>query len=178
MESKLCRIASKDIRSKRWEVKRATFWNIAREYGFPPESREGTYAPCCYFMKEKPLVDFIKGKDALIFTGFTIDEGHNRRIAFIRKGGFIYPVKKWNCFRAVPLLFWDESDIWEFIEQESLPVNPVYKKYNIPRQGCMWCTGHKGWEQQILKVNPRVYEYIQKMKGQYLLTNIIDNRKR
>ena len=36
-----------------------------------------------------------------------------------------------------PILHWSTNDIWEFINERHLPVNPCYEKYN--RVGCMFC---------------------------------------
>lgn len=40
-------------------------------------------------------------------------------------------------FMVYPILEWTESDVWEFISERRLPVNPCYK--NNRRVGCVFC---------------------------------------
>ena len=45
--------------------------------------------------------------------------------------------------RVHPLLHWTEVDVWEYVKQENLPVNPLYFARNGKRYrslGCMPCT--------------------------------------
>lgn len=37
-----------------------------------------------------------------------------------------------------PILDWTEQDVWQFIEERSLPVNPLYTK-GYSRVGCLFC---------------------------------------
>ena len=37
-----------------------------------------------------------------------------------------------------PILEWSESEVWQFIHQENLPVNPLYTK-GYKRVGCLFC---------------------------------------
>ena len=37
-----------------------------------------------------------------------------------------------------PILDWTESDVWQFIEREHLPINPLYKR-GYSRVGCLFC---------------------------------------
>lgn len=36
-----------------------------------------------------------------------------------------------------PLLHWTNDDVWQFIQERHLPINPCYEKFN--RVGCMFC---------------------------------------
>lgn len=36
-----------------------------------------------------------------------------------------------------PILRWTEQDVWDYIRENNLPINPCYKKYK--RVGCMFC---------------------------------------
>lgn len=36
-----------------------------------------------------------------------------------------------------PLLGWSEKDVWDFIKEFNLPINPCYRMFN--RVGCMYC---------------------------------------
>jgi len=41
-------------------------------------------------------------------------------------GGSDYILKSGDIFCVFPLVFWTEIDIWQYIEEENIPVNPLY----------------------------------------------------
>jgi phosphoadenosine phosphosulfate reductase len=155
-----------------------TFWQCVKEYGYPhlrywSLSRQRAYAKgkiktkdgtpkCCYYLKEKPAYDFYKknGIEA-VFVGITWDESYQRRWTAIRYGDYFYSKKK-KIWRAMPILYWDTNDIWRYIEENNLPVNPAYKKYGVDRIGCITCTGHLGWKEQMARLYPGLYKKIMK----------------
>jgi phosphoadenosine phosphosulfate reductase len=38
-----------------------------------------------------------------------------------------------------PLINWSEQDAWDYVNQQSVPVNPLHKK-GFPSIGCLPCT--------------------------------------
>jgi len=45
--------------------------------------------------------------------------------------------------RVHPILHWAELDVWQYVKQENLPINPLYFTRNGKRYrslGCMPCT--------------------------------------
>lgn len=149
-----------------------TFFNIAREYGLPDQSRWGqTREPkCCQILKTKPMRDWIieNGAEAII-VGILGSESYARLFASLRDGQIYYAKSFWKCWKVHPLLYWTEDDIWEYHERHELPINAAYEKYNIKRTGCAPCTNHKEWERQVREWNPKLYKIIQEMRGQALL---------
>ena len=143
-----------------------TFWQCVEEYGFPwPRKirlKNGTKAPgtprCCYYMKELPMRKAVEelGIEATI-DGVRAEESYNRKWAIIRHGVQVF-VKKKGYWFIHPIAYWTSSDIWRFIEENSLPVNPLYDK--IERIGCITCTAHFGWEKQMATVSPGLYRLI------------------
>lgn len=60
-----------------------------------------------------------------------------------------------------PLLKWTQLEIWEFIKQYKLPLNPCYK--TVGRVGCMFCPFSKAKEINMYeKKYPKVKETILK----------------
>lgn len=131
-----------------------TFWEIVDEYGYPKESRNSktgdTREPkCCKYLKEKPMKEFIRENDYdLDFVGLTGGEGRQRRWAYIRQGCAIYEHKTWGIDKCIPLIWWEQNDVWDYVNRENLPTNPVYEKYGLNRTGCIPCTGHKEWRKK------------------------------
>lgn len=92
---------------------------------------------CCRFLKEY----YGKG---FVATGVRREESSKRAeyqpIEFISKSNTIFDEKKMNKRRKVafrPILEWLEWEIWQYIEDNGIPVNPCYEEYN--RVGCMLC---------------------------------------
>jgi len=71
--------------------------------------------------------------------------------------------KYFNCYKIHPLLYFYSNEVWHLTNKWKLPVNPAYER--VPRVGCSVCTAHIGWEGQIARANPRLYEYIQRKRG-------------
>lgn len=162
---------------KEWKFKyielkpKKSFWKCVKEYGYPGISRANTRTPaCCYHLKEAPMKSFIKEYDnPLIFVGLTSDEGRYRRYCFINKGDEYYISPRWNCFKSIPLIFWTKSNINQYIHNNDIPVSKAYEKYKIERTGCIYCTGHIGWQKQIAQINMKVYKKIMNDLGTPIL---------
>jgi len=123
-----------------------TYWDVADKYGFPkPQGRntiqgDNTEPKCCKILKTDPMRDYIKENDIdLDFVGVLGDEGRQRRLMYVMRGTFNYFHKTWGIWKSVPMLFWHEDDVWEYLDKYDLPVNPAYEKYNQKRTGCVAC---------------------------------------
>jgi len=146
-----------------------TFWEVMDKYGFPKPRFPGGTPKCCEYLKEKPSVDFyLKEGIDVIFDGLTTWESKVRRATLFSRGP-IRVVKnigrrnlKKTIIKASPIWNWRPEEVWAYIEKEGIPVNPAYKKYGIPRVGCMVCTAYVGWQRQLRSINPRLYEYVVK----------------
>jgi len=171
-------LAFKDFLVKEWSLKlhiikpEMTFWECVEQFGYPKTSRasekgDGRAPKCCKILKEDPMKKFLKANDYnLNFVGLLADEGNQRRWAYIQKGCCIYESKWWGLTKCIPLIWWNEKDIWEYIKRNNLPVNPAYKKYGIHRTGCLPCTGHISWRKTMAKTNPKMLRYIILEKNQ------------
>ncbi len=186
------------IRFKNWLVKEwnlnlietrpvKPFWKIVNESGFPWPRKvkigNKMVAPgtprCCRLLKEVPLRNAIRehGIEATMI-GLTYDESYQRKWAIIRKGDKYFP-KKDGYWKIYPIAYWNASEVWRFIRENNLPINPAYEK--VDRVGCLPCTAHIGWEEQIARVNPALYRLIMwKMRefgdprARYLLSDFIE----
>jgi len=151
-----------------------SFWECVEEYGLPlnrsmERARDNQGVPkCCIFLKEKPMQKFIKENGVTcVITGMRVAESRMRFLSIRQRGQYFYS-SRWKCWRCHPIAFWSEADLKAYIEENGVPLNCIYQK--IPRCGCMPCTGFVGWEKQLSITNPRLYEYVQLLKGQRLMT--------
>jgi len=127
---------------------------------------------CCYHLKEKPFKKWIHPHNITrSFTGITALESRHRMFVACKKGMDYYSVKS-GFAKVHPITFWTEEEVWQYTKQQNLPVNEAYSKYGIDRVGCMWCMSHKGWREQIQRINPKVYAYLMK---RYRKTPTIDS---
>ena len=104
---------------------------------------------CCALFKETA------GVGCVVLTGVRKEESRKRAeypeaFKFTRKKGdkelLDLDKMKENEFRCVggkdkfmvyPVLEWTEKDVWQFIRERGLPVNPCYKTHK--RVGCVFC---------------------------------------
>ncbi len=142
-----------------------TFWDCVDKWGFPVGKRPKNGAPssrrCCYHLKDKPMSFILKCLNSKgYFTGVTAVENRTRMFN-ARDKGTCYQV---NGIRKVhPILYWTIDDVWAFIDDNKLPVNPVYFK-GAERVGCSTCTAFMDWEKQLSAINPKLYKLIKLRK--------------
>jgi sulfate adenylyltransferase subunit 2 len=56
---------------------------------------------------------------------------------------YVKPSEDFSHMRVHPILHWTELDVWQYVKQEKLPINPLYFAKNGKRYrslGCMPCT--------------------------------------
>jgi len=56
---------------------------------------------------------------------------------------YVKPSEDFSHMRVHPILHWAELDVWQYVKQENLPINPLYFTRNGKRYrslGCMPCT--------------------------------------
>lgn len=153
-----------------------SFWQCVKEYGYPhPRCSSKTAKKkgiksgkprCCEFLKERPLRFFYKKKNIkAIFTGINFDEGWQRRYSVIRYGDY-YFTKGQKLWKIHPIAYWTTQEVWRYTKENNLPINGVYEL--VDRSGCIPCTGHLKWQEQMSKVSPSLYK---KIKGDMLSKN-------
>lgn len=140
------------------------WWKIWDKYGAPNGSKKRgkrSIDKCCRYLKETPFKHAINEyRWKANFTGLTALESYQRMIRTCQNG-MLYYSSYYNMAKVHPIIFWTEDEVLKFTEEHSIPMNPAYKKRNIGRLGCMICTAHLGWREEILRNNPRLYKWIQ-----------------
>lgn len=174
----------KDWDIKVFEIKpEQSFWDIVKEHGYPKQSRSSKTGDkrepaCCKILKFRPMEKFVREyKPDMVFVGLTGDEGRQRRWAYICHDGAIYEHIALGVKKCIPLIWWKQKDVWEYISINNLPMNKAYEKYDIKRTGCIPCTGHLHWEKQLARTHPKLYEKIQRDLGQTLIDSRFWNEK-
>lgn len=145
-------------------------WRIWEVFGFPKVGRTRYYTPaCCILLKELPMKVVIERYGInLDFTGIQAAEAFHR-LRSIADNGLVRRTRyigrdvtlKRAIIRATPIGLWLDNDVWGYIKSRGLPVNPVYERYGIDRQGCFACTNTSVWREMIKKYDERLYRFIE-----------------
>lgn len=131
-----------------YKGKRATMWNLIPQKLLPP-TRIMRY--CCTVLKEQ------SGKGRMITTGVRWDESVRRRNTratyelFANKAEnkilindnddtrLLFENCQLKAKRIVnPIIDWTNRDIWDYINSEKIPMNPLYS-CGFDRVGCIGC---------------------------------------
>jgi len=115
---------------------------------------------CCYHLKEKPFKLWRKANGVTrSFTGVTAIESRHRMFVACMKGMDYYSFRD-GCYKVHPIMYWTPEEVWDYTHDNGICVNEAYDRYGLDRIGCMWCMSHKGWREQVARINPRVYCYM------------------
>ena len=189
-------IAYKEKMKKEWNLNLyetkplKSFWQCADEYGLPQcrkRGGKGSNAPkCCQYLKEKPglILERELGVNAVI-TGMQACESQSRKllsmrydnkkalymekefnkeiVEFCSQRWFTRSTNKWSYH---PIMMWEIADVWAYINENKIPINPVYTKWGgvYPRCGCLPCTAYKSWEERLSVSHPKLYRKLKKMQ--------------
>ncbi len=143
-------------------------WNLDLMVARNKEAVEAGVGPkdgkldCCTTLKTEALKRFLEEHrfDALLLAIRRDEHGirAKERVFSPRDKGFKWdyrnqPLEMWDQYQSVdetgvhtrvhPILHWREVDVWEYIRQEGIPVNPLYFAKNGKRfrsLGCEPCT--------------------------------------
>jgi len=151
----------KTIDNVDWLKPSKSFFQCVDDYGWPDlKSKSKSHGNrCCYYLKEKPMIDYVKKYDIdLIFTGLTSDESRNRMMFFKRCGSY-YFMKTWGVWKCHPIHDFSEKDVWDYINSNNLNYNSIYDK-GAKRCGCSFCTAFCNWKKALAKENPRKLAFI------------------
>jgi len=170
------------------------FWQCIKEYGFPTVRRqyyqrytkfkdlrkrhtyqEKTGKPaCCWFCKDKPFLLACKEHEIKAsLVGLRCSESR-ARMYYAADYGQKHYTKRYKVWKINPILFWRATDLKHYFTANELPQNEVYTKLKLERNGCMPCTGFINWEKQLARLNPKMYRYIQKLRGVFLMDDFIE----
>ncbi len=89
---------------------------------------------CCYYMKEKPVQQWVKDNNAFPFLGLHADESRRRFLSLSKNGCNMYG----NNARSAPFAIFTKSDILHLADDIKAPIPTVYG--NIITDGTTWKT--------------------------------------
>lgn len=155
-----------------------TFWKCADKFGLPYTrgKGKGSHTPrCCYYLKEQAAVmSYRENGIQAVLTGLMKSESHNRALLITRMDnkmdpseefgtcGQRYFCKRWGVWKLHPIAYWSDKDVWDYIKNNNIPVNPVYTKWGgiYKRCGCLPCTAYISWESKLSISHPALYKML------------------
>jgi phosphoadenosine phosphosulfate reductase len=107
------------------QVRIGSFFKLVEKKGFP--TRVGRW--CCAALKHR------RGEWDTVLTGIRKEESRVRKVRNIIEADKAR--KRYPYVLIHPLIEWTEKDIWEYIEERNLSINPLYESRG--RIGCLFC---------------------------------------
>jgi len=91
---------------------------------------------CCEVMKKSPFARYEKETGNKPYIGVMASESSMREIDYIKNGGCNF--YETSRAKSWPIGFWNDSDIWEYLNIFNVPYCSVYDM-GYTRTGCMFC---------------------------------------
>jgi len=145
------------------------FFEMVKHVGFPSRILRW----CCDVFKFGPLSNYAVSEDLYGFvTGLRMKESDKRSRYKILDNNPLVPVKQIN-----PILEWSDDDVWSYIKDNSLPINPLYKHFD--RIGC-WCCPFRTDEdwKKIKKIFPERACSFEKLLDDFAVRMKVDDREK
>ena len=128
---------------------------------------------CCDKLKKYPAHQYEKKTKRHPMIGSTVEESFMRRETYLRFGCNAYDTKRPV---SMPMAFWTEKDVWDYINKYNLPYSKIYDM-GYKRTGCMFCMYGIQSEsapnrfQTMEKTHPKIYNYCIENLG---IGNVLD----
>lgn len=148
-----------------WFSERYKRWSFLIDTPFKISSK------CCDVMKKKPFHDYMKQHGGCgMLVGTMTSESNLRKRAWLQTG-----CNAFSLGRGMPLSFWTEQDVLQYILDENIQIPAVYGDIvkvgnklvltGEKRTGCMFCPigvhleKHPNRFQRMAKTHPKIYDY-------------------
>ncbi len=116
---------------------------------------------CCDIMKKQPIHMYNNISGRKPFIGTMAYESSIRKSLYLSNGCNAFNTTNPS---SIPIGFWLEKDIWEYIEKYNLPYSDIYNM-GVKRTGCMFCMFGVHLEKEpnrfqlMEKTHPKQYDY-------------------
>jgi 3'-phosphoadenosine 5'-phosphosulfate sulfotransferase (PAPS reductase)/FAD synthetase len=134
---------------------------ISKKWQFLIDAPFKISSKCCNKLKKDPMRRYEKETNRHPILGNMAEESQRRRATYLIYGCNMYdtqyPV-------SMPLAFWTEKDIWEYIHKYNILYSPIYDM-GYSRTGCMFCMygvqneDYPNRFQLLQKNHSKIYDY-------------------
>jgi len=159
-----------------WNGKKTNTGKLSNKYKFLIDAPFKISDKCCDVMKKQPIIRFEKESQLKPFIGVMASDSKQRERSYYSNGCNAFELAK---PQSRPLMFWNDSDIWSYIEQNNVSYSDIYNK-GYERTGCVFCmygmVNEKVNRFETLKeTHPNIYKYCMEKLGLGMVMNFINN---
>ena len=158
---------SEKVRKDRWEGKYGLkMFKIAEKWKYLVKAPFKISDKCCLVMKKRPANEYSKKTRSFGFVGMMASDSRGRWIDYLKYGCNAFDKK---TPQGRPLMFWNESDIWEYIKTRNLPYSKIYDM-GYKNTGCIFCgfgahLNSPNRFQLMKKTHPKLWKYCMNKLG-------------
>lgn len=130
---------------------------------------------CCNVMKKEPAKRYEKETGRAPIVGSMASESSLRTMTYLKNGCNSFDKSR---PMSIPLGFWTENDIWEYIHKYNVPYSKIYDM-GYDRTGCVFCMFGVHLEsnpnrfQKLHETHKHLWTYCMKDLGMYKVLRII-----
>ena len=116
---------------------------------------------CCDALKKSPVKKFERETGLHPIVGIMAEDSGMRTTSYLRTGCNTFESKR---PMSLPIAFWTDKDIWEYIKKYNLKYADIYNK-GYDNTGCMFCMFGVQFEkapnrfQRMKEIHPKQYNY-------------------
>lgn len=122
---------------------------------------------CCDIMKKHPIFKYERENGRKPYIGNMASDSLQRETVYLKNGCNVF---NGSSPKSMPMGFWLEKDVWEYIKTEDISYSSIYDM-GVKRTGCMFCMFGVHLENepnrfQLMKAtHPLLYEYCTEKLG-------------
>ena len=152
---------SAKLRNKRLHGDDKGNGKLPKKWQFMIEAPFSISHKCCHALKKNPVKKYEKQTGNKPFVGTMVIDSSLRKINYLQHGCNNFIAKRGM---SLPLSFWKETDIWNYIKTKNLAYSSIYDM-GYPNTGCMFCMFGVHLEKNInrfqrMKItHPKQYDY-------------------
>ena len=152
---------SEKLKNLRFNGSVKGYFKISEKWKFLIDAPFKISSYCCDYLKKHPMKQYEKETKRKPIIGIMAEESSQRRTNYMKYGCNAFDKKSPN---SMPMSFWTEKDVWEYIKKYNLPYSNIYNM-GYDRTGCMFCMFGVQNEcspnrfQKMETTHPKMYDY-------------------
>ena len=152
---------SEKLRNKRMYGDKKGNGKLPEKWKFLINSDFKISSKCCNILKKSPIKKYEKETNRKPIVGTMVGDSRLRKTNYLQNGCNTFNSKR---PMSIPISFWYETDIWDYIKKYNLPYSTIYDK-GYDNTGCMFCMFGVQYEkdenrfQRMKRMHPKHYDY-------------------
>jgi len=140
------------------------FFECLKKWGYPSLLWSHSNRWCLTHFKDEPIVTLTKGRGVGV-SGVSPYNSVRRHFILRHARPILLAPRRskwqWTYYSLLPLFYFDKNDIWQYILENNLPLNPLYR-YIGSSGNCVICPAMR--KEQLLAIKRECFEFFCKWK--------------